>query len=115
MGVKKVSYLCSFTIRYALVWQEVTRVYSEMIRHEGWPTRSGETISVPAMRDLLLHVGLLTILSAGFGLPLPWEEGTAAKAKDSKLSLAEGIRLQAENLLVASWAPNWVYYLPFGK
>lgn len=97
------------------MWQEVTRLYNEMLRHENWPTRSGETISTPAIQRVTTHVALSVILSVGFGLPLPWADGNAAKAKGSKLSLAEGVRAQTENVILAAWAPRWVFSLPFGE
>jgi hypothetical protein len=86
-----------------------------MIQHEKWPTRSGESISIPAIQDITTHVALSTIITVGFGFPLSWADGSAAKAKDSKISLAESVRLQSENILLSSWAPKWVFSLPFGK
>src|ERR1700753_1991694 len=69
---------CVITFRYELVWQEVTRLYNEMIQHENWPIRSGETISLPAVQHVTTNVALSTILAVGFGLPLSWADGSTA-------------------------------------
>lgn len=97
-----------------------------MIAVESWPTTKEQSLSFPAIQRITTQLALSVILSAGFGLPPPWiptsktksraggkeETGNDNPNQHSEMStISDAIRLQSENLILVSHAPNWVYLL----
>lgn len=125
-------YNCVSHFRYEYVWDETNRFYNEMLHSEGWPTintnsNSGKTIELPVVQDITTRIALSIVLSAGFGLKLSWNDtspsptasqsqmdGQANGTGGGKLRLSDGVKLQADNVVLVAEAP-FMLKLPIKK
>ncbi|KAJ7085560.1 cytochrome P450 [Mycena epipterygia] len=93
---------------YALVWDEATSVYREMVDAEGW---AGEDeVTIPAMNPFSSKFALIIIGRCGFGQPMPWK--TAPNASGIQMTLSEAIRIVSRSTIARLVTPRWVYRLP---
>ncbi|KZT40270.1 cytochrome P450 [Sistotremastrum suecicum HHB10207 ss-3] len=90
---------------YGSVWEETTRTYNEMVKHEGWGTE--KEAFVPDVTVYTRKFALLIIASVGFGLPLDWSE----PRYDSRgvMSREEVITQVSMNILPRFILPWWIY------
>lgn len=96
-----------------MVWSETRRLYNEMVVADKWPSVPGETKSMLHTQSTTQRLALCVILSCGFGLPMGWEE--EAYAGKEKIDLANGIKFQADNMILVCYAPKWLLALPIEK
>ncbi|KAJ7041360.1 cytochrome P450 [Mycena alexandri] len=93
---------------YALVWDEATSVYREMVDAEGW---AGEDeVTIPAMNPFSSKFALIIIGRCGFGQPMPWK--TAPNASGIQMTLSEAIGIVSRSTIARLVTPRWVYRLP---
>lgn len=95
-----------------MVWMETSRLFNEMMLKDEWPTIPNDTKSFPHVHVFTRRMGLCVILSCAFGLPVSWSEKTYA---GDNFSLDEGVQFYADNILLASFAPSWLFRLPFKR
>ncbi|KZT40284.1 cytochrome P450 [Sistotremastrum suecicum HHB10207 ss-3] len=90
---------------YRSVWEESSRIFNEMIKHEGWATEKDALI--PDICVYSRKFALLIIASVGFGLPLDWSE--PRYDAQGKMSKEEIITQVSMNILPRFVLPWWIY------
>ncbi|KAJ7772411.1 cytochrome P450 [Mycena metata] len=84
---------------YALVSDEATSVYREMVDAEGW-----------AAKD---EFALIIISRCGFGQPMPWK--IAPNENAIQMTLSEAIGIVSRSTIARLVTPRWVYRLPIRR
>jgi hypothetical protein len=111
--------------RYQLVWEETSKVYYDLINHEGWEKRN--VVDVPVIQDLTtkvlsqhfnakmlsangLKIALLVMASAGFGFPFSWDAPPVAE--DGSMSVQQAMTLLSSYATFGALLPKWAWNLP---
>ncbi|KAJ3558669.1 hypothetical protein NM688_g784 [Phlebia brevispora] len=86
---------------YALVWEETSHIYDEIITSEGWSSRSD--VLVENVTDLTMKFALVVISRCGFGNRIPWDftEGAA-----SSMSFAQALVVVSNSNLLRMLLPR---------
>ncbi|TFK45543.1 cytochrome P450 [Heliocybe sulcata] len=95
---------------YALVAEEVGKLYREMVDSEGW--LETPEIHIQSANDYLSKFALGIISRCGFGLPFPWAD---AADDDTEMPFRKALALVSENSIVRVAAPGGLYKLPIPK
>ncbi|KAJ7760008.1 cytochrome P450 [Mycena metata] len=96
---------------YALVWDEATSVYREMVDAEGWAGK--DEVTIPAMNPFSSKFALIIIGRCGFGQPMPWK--SAPDASGIQMTLSEAIGIVSRSTIARLVTPRWVYRLPIRR
>ncbi|KAJ7030519.1 cytochrome P450 [Mycena alexandri] len=96
---------------YALVWDEATSMYREMVDAEGWAAK--DEVTIPAMNPFSSKFTLIIISRCGFGQPMPWK--IAPNENGIQMTLSEAIGIVSRSTIARLVTPRWVYRLPIRR
>ncbi|KAJ7121497.1 cytochrome P450 [Mycena epipterygia] len=93
----------------ALVWDQVGRLYQEMMTAEGWIHETDMLIS--PINEITTKFALILIARCGFGQQLSWD----TPAQSSGMPFGEALTIVSASHIVRLITPRWMYKLPIKK
>ncbi|KAJ7152013.1 cytochrome P450 [Mycena filopes] len=93
----------------ALVWEETTDLYHEMLAAEGWETQSN--LTVPAINRITTKFALILIARCGFGESIAWDSPSQTSGMPFGEALVIVSGASIERLII----PRWMYKLPIER
>ncbi|KAJ7221875.1 cytochrome P450 [Mycena rebaudengoi] len=95
---------------YALVWDETTSLYQEMMETEGWIHESEHIVA--ATNVITQKLALIVISYCGFGRAISWKD---VANKGSVMSFGEALAIVSSSSVARLITPRWMYKLPIPR
>ncbi|KAJ8469056.1 hypothetical protein ONZ45_g17020 [Pleurotus djamor] len=91
---------------YSLVRREVSSLYQEICKAEGW--NKADLVTIPSISNITVKLALLVVSRCGFGKAIPWKFESAG----AEMNFAEALAIVSDTSMAKAVFPEWIFKLP---